>query len=155
MINLDEILTFTEAAEKWGLSNGASIRKAVERDKFKVEEVKKSGNVWLTTYEAMRRVFGEPKLKGESFKISYEELSLLLFDLFDKKNEKEALKRVDEILKGGSRTLEGEGYIKVVMKNKDEDRIICIIKDKVELKEWLIRMQNYMGLKKVFNEYLE
>lgn len=35
MINLDEVLTFTEAAEKWELSSGASIRKVVEREKFK------------------------------------------------------------------------------------------------------------------------
>ena len=61
MINLDEVLTFTEAAMKWGLADGKTIRKAVERGRFEAYEIKKSGNVWLTTYEAMQRVFGEPK----------------------------------------------------------------------------------------------
>ena len=28
MINLDEVLTFTEAADKWGLADGKTIRKA-------------------------------------------------------------------------------------------------------------------------------
>ena len=34
MINLDEVLTFTEAAMKWGLADGKTIRKAVERGRF-------------------------------------------------------------------------------------------------------------------------
>ena len=61
MINLDEVLTFTEAADKWGLADGKTIRKAVERGRFEPHEIKKSGNVWLTTYAAMQRVFGSPR----------------------------------------------------------------------------------------------
>ena len=61
MINLDEVLTFTEAADKWGLADGKTIRKAVERGRFEQKENKKSGNVWLTTYAAMQRVFGSPR----------------------------------------------------------------------------------------------
>ena len=53
MINLDEVLTFTEAADKWGLADGKTIRKAVERGRFEPHEIKKSGNVWLTTYAAV------------------------------------------------------------------------------------------------------
>ncbi|GGC94281.1 helix-turn-helix domain-containing protein [Enterococcus wangshanyuanii] len=61
MIDLNQVLTFTEAAEKWGLAGGNTIRQAVLRKKFEAYEIKKSGTVWLTTYEAMHRVFGEPK----------------------------------------------------------------------------------------------
>lgn len=61
MIDLNQVLTFTEAAEKWGLAGGNTIRQAVLRDKFEGYEIKKSGTVWLTTYDAMYRVFGEPK----------------------------------------------------------------------------------------------
>ena len=61
MIDLSQVMTFTEAAEKWGLANGNTIRKAVERKRFQENEIRKSGDVWLTTYEAMQRVFGNPK----------------------------------------------------------------------------------------------
>lgn len=60
MVDLNKVMTFTEAAEKWGLAGGNTLRQAVSRGKFKPYEVKKSGTVWLTTYEAMNRVFGEP-----------------------------------------------------------------------------------------------
>ena len=36
MINLDEVLTFTEAADKWGLADGKTIRKAVENLSLRV-----------------------------------------------------------------------------------------------------------------------
>lgn len=60
MIDLNRVLTFTEAAEKWGLAGGNTLRQAVLRGKFEHHEIKKSGTVWLTTYDAMHRVFGEP-----------------------------------------------------------------------------------------------
>ena len=62
MINLDEVLTFTEAADKWGLADGKTIRKAVERGRFEPHEIKKSGNVWLTTYAAMQCVWKSENL---------------------------------------------------------------------------------------------
>ena len=43
MINLDEVLTFTEAADKWGLADGKTIRKAVERGRFEPHELKRAG----------------------------------------------------------------------------------------------------------------
>ncbi|MBO0470678.1 hypothetical protein JZO66_08975 [Enterococcus sp. DIV0242_7C1] len=67
MIDLNQVLTFTEAAEKWGLAGGNTIRQAVLRKKFEAHEIKKSGTVWLTTYEAMYRVFGESKKKEAVF----------------------------------------------------------------------------------------
>lgn len=42
MINFDEVLTFSEAAEKWGLADGKTIRKAVERNRFEPYEIKKA-----------------------------------------------------------------------------------------------------------------
>lgn len=60
MIDLNKVLTFTEAAEKWGLAGGNTLRQAALRGKFAPHEIKKSGTVWLTTYAAMNRVFGEP-----------------------------------------------------------------------------------------------
>ena len=61
MIDLTQVLTFSEAAEKWGLANGNTLRKAVERKRFHSDEIRKSGDVWLTTYQAMLRVFGQPR----------------------------------------------------------------------------------------------
>ena len=48
MIDLNQVMTFTEAADKWGFANGNTIRKAVERNKFLPAEIRKSGDVWLT-----------------------------------------------------------------------------------------------------------
>ncbi|MBL1224614.1 helix-turn-helix domain-containing protein [Enterococcus sp. BWR-S5] len=58
MVDLTQVLTFTEAAEKWQLAGGNTLRQAVARGRFHEEEIRKSGTVWLTTYEAMTRVFG-------------------------------------------------------------------------------------------------
>lgn len=58
MVDLTQVLTFTEAAEKWLLAGGNTLRQAVARGRFYEEEIRKSGTVWLTTYEAMTRVFG-------------------------------------------------------------------------------------------------
>lgn len=56
--DLEKVLTLSEAASRWKLSDGASIRKAIERKKFKKHEIRKSGGIWLITYDAMTRVFG-------------------------------------------------------------------------------------------------
>ncbi|MGL4696435.1 helix-turn-helix domain-containing protein [Enterococcus larvae] len=58
MVDLSQVLTFTEAAEKWQLAGGNTLRQAVARGRFHEDEIRKSGTVWLTTYEAMTRVFG-------------------------------------------------------------------------------------------------
>lgn len=61
--NIDEIMTFAEATEKWGLAD-STLRKLVTTDKL-VEGVdyRKSGKVWLITKDAIKRVYGEPKIK--------------------------------------------------------------------------------------------
>lgn len=56
---LDEIYTFSEAAEKWGLSDGAVLRNAVRRGYFKEGEYRQSGSTWLITKSAMERVYGK------------------------------------------------------------------------------------------------
>lgn len=55
---LDKVFTLKEAAKKWFLADGSTIRKAIERDKFSSKEIKQSGSVWLITLEGMERVFG-------------------------------------------------------------------------------------------------
>jgi len=56
---LDTIYTFTEAAEKWGLSDGSVLRNAVRRGVFKAGEYRQSGSTWLITKSAMERVYGK------------------------------------------------------------------------------------------------
>ena len=43
MIDLSQVMTFTEAAEKWGLANGNTIRKAVKEKDFKKMKFVKVG----------------------------------------------------------------------------------------------------------------
>lgn len=57
-VNLDMIMSLSEAAEKWGLADGASIRMAIDRGKFKPNEIKRCGHIWVVTYPGMQRVFG-------------------------------------------------------------------------------------------------
>lgn len=61
-IDLTKVLTLNEAAARWGLADGSSIRKAIERKRFKSHEIRKSGSIWLISVYGMERVFGpEPK----------------------------------------------------------------------------------------------
>lgn len=68
------VMTLSEAAKKWGLSDGSTIRKAIERGKFQTNEVKQAGDVWITTYSAMERVFGS---------IRNEENAYVIYDDFE------------------------------------------------------------------------
>ena len=67
--DLNSIMTLSEAAKKWGLANGSTIRKAIERCKFNQDEIKQAGDVWITTYSAMERVFGPIKNEDDEFVI--------------------------------------------------------------------------------------
>lgn len=60
IINLNNVLTFSEAAERWGLGN-STLREAARNKRFKEGEVRKSSSVWLVTESAMKRLYGEPK----------------------------------------------------------------------------------------------
>lgn len=77
-VNLELVMSLSEAAEKWGLSDGSSIRKAIERKKFRDTEVKCSGSIWLVTYQGMQRVFGQVK-STTVYSINKDELDALLF----------------------------------------------------------------------------
>ena len=58
---LKNVMTFTEASKNWGLGE-STLRSAIKTDRFEENiDYKKSGNVWLITYDAMVRVYGEPK----------------------------------------------------------------------------------------------
>lgn len=60
---LDEIMTFSEASEIWGLGE-STLRSTIRTDKLKEgADYRKSGKVWLITKEAMVRVYGELKNK--------------------------------------------------------------------------------------------
>lgn len=64
---LDNVYTFAEAAQKWGLSDGSVLRNAVRQGRFKDGEYRQSGATWLITKLAMERVYGIPKnnLEGD------------------------------------------------------------------------------------------
>lgn len=56
---IDEVMTVSEAAELWGLTEGG-IRKAISTKKFILGiDYRKAGRITLITREAMERVYGE------------------------------------------------------------------------------------------------
>lgn len=58
---LENALTFKEAAEIWGISDSA-LRKMINTDKLKENvHYKKSGNTWIITRTAMRKIYGKEK----------------------------------------------------------------------------------------------
>ena len=57
---LKSVLTFSEATKRWGLGH-STLREAAKHSRFLPGEIRKSGGTWLVTYEAMRRLYGEPK----------------------------------------------------------------------------------------------
>lgn len=57
--SLDDVLTVTEAAEKWGITEGA-IRASIKSRKFiPYIDYRKAGRITLITSEAMERIYGE------------------------------------------------------------------------------------------------
>ena len=58
-ITLNDILTFAEAAEIWGIDS-STLRHLATKDKLKEgTDYRKSGKVWLITKEAMERLYGK------------------------------------------------------------------------------------------------
>ena len=58
---INNIMTVSEAAENWGITEGA-IRKAIKSNKFvPCIDYRKAGRITLICREAMMRVYGEPK----------------------------------------------------------------------------------------------
>src|SRR5690554_3768549 len=61
---LHKIMTFREAAEKYGIDSSA-LRHARLDNRFREGEIRKSGGTWLVTREAMERLYGNQKGEGK------------------------------------------------------------------------------------------
>lgn len=79
--SLNSVMTLSEAAKKWGLSDGSTIRKAIEKGKFQKDEIKQAGDVWITTYSSMERVFGNIKNEENEY-IIYDDFENAIFKLY-------------------------------------------------------------------------
>lgn len=136
MIDLTQVLTFSEAAEKWGLANGNTLRKAVERNRFQAGEVRKSGDVWLTTYDAMKRLYGEPK--ATSISITQKELTTILYDAAHLQN----VAAYEQMLHNFKEVLQQKQEI-IVLEHDASKQIIMRIKTLAELDEFLNKMERF------------
>lgn len=70
---LDEVMTVSEAARRWG-KDVRTIRQACTYYKgnpprFTSDEVRQSGRTWLITMEGMERVYGVPTVKTKSMNV--------------------------------------------------------------------------------------
>lgn len=66
---LFEVMTASEAAERWGKAN-ITVRQACSGYKkspsrFHDDEIRRSGSTWLITYKGMCRVFGDEPAKKD------------------------------------------------------------------------------------------
>jgi hypothetical protein len=141
MIDLNAVLTFSEAAEKWGFSDGNTIRKAVERKKFKDTEIRKSGNVWLTTYPAMVRVFGLPQKIDKV--ISYHDIaSIIASSVFEHKN-KDA--EIDAILMDITTAIDNQQSVTIIENINHPEKILQIIRNKQDLQSFITLLKRYIA----------
>lgn len=136
MIDLTQVLTFSEAAEIWGLANGNTLRKAVERNRFLPGEVRKSGDVWLTTYDAMKRLYGEPKLT--SITISQKELTTILYDAAHHQN----IAAYEQLLHNFKMVLQQNQEI-IVTETDASHHVVMQIKTMDELNQFLDKMERF------------
>lgn len=155
-VNLDLVMSLSEAAEKWGLADGASIRKALERRKFQPSEAKRSGAIWLVTYSGMQRVFGPIKSSKDTYSIVQEELYALFFRLWQLDCKADSItltvqennlrvsifNEICTMLESAHRCLQQGG--KVFLKAKANDAKIIQVLDSAEtLVEWLDNLNNF------------
>lgn len=136
MIDLTQVLTFSEAAEIWGLANGNTLRKAVERNRFLPGEVRKSGDVWLTTYDAMKRLYGEPKLT--SMMITQKELTTILYDAAHHHN----IAAYEQMLNNLKKVLRQNLEI-IVTETDSSTHVVMRIKTIEELNQFLNKMERF------------
>ena len=59
MSNINEIMTFAEAAERWNISISTLRMMARTNRAINGVDIRKSGKVWLITKECMERLYGE------------------------------------------------------------------------------------------------
>lgn len=133
MIDLTEVMTFSEAAEKWGFCDGNTLRKAVERQKFQIHEIRKSGNVWLTTYDAMVRVFGQPV--HVEYTISYAQIIKIAARCL--RGQSDFRTEIHDIYKQSIAVLKKHGQIAVVESGEHPNMIARIITSEEDLDTWL------------------
>lgn len=77
---LDEVMTVSEAARRWG-KDVRTIRQACTYYKgnpprFTSDEVCQSGRTWLITMEGMERVYGVPTVKTKSMNVLEEVMTV-------------------------------------------------------------------------------
>ena len=149
MVDLDKVLTFSEAAEKWGFSNGSTLRKAVERNKFQDWEIKRSGNVWLTTYDAMERVFGIPKHIEDAFIIKYFDLSNIICDMYIPEKSEDSKKKLKDLINSATLAIEENKLIRFTYESHGEEKNLTIIRTKEELDAWLNRVKFYIKINNI------
>ncbi|MHC1684503.1 MAG: helix-turn-helix domain-containing protein [Clostridiaceae bacterium] len=132
--NLNSILSLSEAAKKWGLSDGSTIRKAIERGKFQKHEIKQAGDIWITTYSAMERVFGPVKIYEEDF-VFYDEIELLNYKdlLEDTQDNKAIVKMLKERFLKALITVRNKNKVFIMIKGKEKDSIKRIINSEKEI----------------------
>ena len=54
--NPDELVTFSEAAEIFGLKDSSALRHWVSQGKFEESEIQKKGNVWLVKLVTIQKI---------------------------------------------------------------------------------------------------
>lgn len=140
VIDLNQVLTFSEAAEKWGLANGNTLRKAVERQRFHTDEIRKSGDVWLTTYDAMLRVFGQPRKSEEV--ISIEEIYQLVSRSVY--NDKEAKNELNNVFHRIYQVIMNHKTVTVIASKEHSESIVMIIKSDADAQAFEKRIERYL-----------
>lgn len=131
MIDLNQVLTFTEASEKWGLASGNTLRQAVAREKFAPHEIRKSGTVWLTTYDAMLRVFG-PLPTTQLLTIKYDQV---VQALHNQANWHQLLEDAQQALSNGKKIQITETFL-------GKDRVLYLFSTLSEFRHWLTLIQH-------------
>lgn len=140
MIDLNQVMTFSEAAEKWGLANGNTLRKAVERKRFHEDEIRKSGDVWLTTYQAMQRVFGQPKQTHQV--LALETLAEVISKSFYQ--NKDAKKELEKILHQLTQTIDKQKTVTIITSPEQDKHIVMVIKNHNDLDAFMKTLTRYL-----------
>jgi hypothetical protein len=162
-VNLDMIMSLSEAAEKWGLADGASIRMAIDRGKFKPNEIKRCGHVWIVTYPGMQRVFGAVEDNVNDISLSHTEVVALFSQVvgtyfaagicaFFKRQEPEiifseiaAAVRLKEIFTEALSCIDNGGRVIIRLYILPDSSIIKnILNTRQEFMQWIERM-DYAG----------
>lgn len=157
-VNLELVMSLSEAAEKWGLADGASVRKALERRKFRPSEAKRSGAIWFVTYPGMQRVFGPIKSVKPTYSIARDELYAQFFRIWQLECKAAAIEltlpeintrktifnQIITTLEEAYRCLKDGG--KVLLKtypNSGDAKVIQIMDSPQSLLEWIANLNNF------------